>query len=341
MHAMNKLKHPVLERLNPARRKLVRMGSPLRALNPHESDGVIITPGFMYGDMFNSKTSVAYKLVAEKILSGEITPDTKIVAASSGNTGLGIAQICKSMGIPCEIVMQNDTPAPKVGIISALGHPINTVLISSGTVEYARERGKQPGWCNLDQYADVLNLLSQYEYFAPMLFHHRRIDLIVAPGGTLGTAAGLAKFIREHELSTKIVLALCADGHEIPGARDKARVKRDVTIASVEDFEYQMTATRHEAFLASYAMFAEVDWTPGGPTSGLALSVALRFLQKHKEAGSLDTFQGPDEKINVVFLCPDDYRLYGDLYRSTLNEQRDFFLSSIPVERLLDNFAAH
>ncbi|HTR18489.1 MAG TPA: pyridoxal-phosphate dependent enzyme [Candidatus Paceibacterota bacterium] len=317
------------------------MASPLSsAINPFAEDRVRITPAVLYDDTFNSKAPVAYELIYAAINSGKITSKTKVVAASSGNTGLGIAQICKAVGLlRCEIVMQNDTPGSKVGTISALGHPIDTVLLSSGTVQYAREKGQQPGWYNVDQYADRANLLAQFNYMAPQLWgiYGNRIDLIVVPGGTLGTAGGLQKYAQNAGFKTKIVLALCADGQEVPGARDEARIRRDVKIASVDNFEYRMTATRYQSFLASYAMFSEIDWTPGGPTSGLALSVALRFLQRHKDAKTLDQFRGPDENLNVVFLCPDDYRLYGDLYRSTLNKDRDFSFSSIPFSRLLED----
>jgi cysteine synthase B len=332
-----------LERFNPAQRNLIRLGSPLAdPLNPFRCDDVTLSPGIMYDSTFNSKAHVAYELIMSLILAGKITEATKVIAASSGNTGLGIAQLCKALGIWCEIVMQNDTPPPKVGIISALGNPIATTLLSSSTVNYARERAELPGWCNVDQYGLDANPIAHYKYFAPQLFQpkHGRIDVVVVAGGTLGTAEGLKRFIAEHGLTAKIVLAVCKDGHEVPGARDVPRIKRDVKVGSVDDFKFVMSASRYQSFLASYAMFAEVEWTQGGPTSGLALSVALRFLQQHKMAGTLDQFRGPDRKINVVFLCPDDYRLYGDLYRSTLNGNQDFFLSSIPIERLLLEEAA-
>ncbi len=336
------LQHPALERFDPSRRNLVRLASPLgEALNPFVKDGVTIVPAILYDGTFNSKVPVAYGLITEGIRRGLLTSSTKAILASSGNTGLGAAQLCKALGLYCEVVMPNDTPDAKVGQVSALGNPINAVVVSSSTVQYAKEKGEQPGWFNIDQYGDIVNLLSQYKYFAPQLLdgRHGRIDLVVGPGGTLGTTGGLAKYATEHGLSTKIVLALCENGHEIPGARDEIRVRRDVTYASVDDFEHRMTATRTQAFLASYAMFAEVEWTQGGPTSGLALSVALRFLQKHKIAGTLDQFRGPDGKINLVFLCPDDYRIYGALYKSTLNGQRDFSLSRVPVGSLLDETA--
>ncbi|MDR3570771.1 MAG: pyridoxal-phosphate dependent enzyme [Candidatus Pacebacteria bacterium] len=331
--------HPALERFNPARRTLVRLGSKIESASAFFAKAnVTIRPGFLYGDTFNSKAPVAYELISALIRAEKIHKSTKIVAATSGNTGLGIAQLCKALGLYCELVMQNDTPSSKVGVITALGDPINTRQVTSSTVQYAREQGEQPGWCNVDQYSEQANPIAQMKYLAPQLFdeNNGRIDLVVVAGGTLGTITGLQRYIEEHELKTKLVLALCENGHEIPGARDKVRVMRDVRFATPDTFEHQMTATRYQAFLASYAMFPEVEWTPGGPTSGLAYSVALRFLHQHALSETLEQFRGPDERINLVFLCPDDYRPYGDLYRSTLNEHRDFFSSNIPIERLLE-----
>src|SRR5581483_5046315 len=280
---------------------------------------------------------MAYELLKEKVFSGKITPETKLCVPSSGNTGLGIAGICKALGLKCEIVMSNDTPAPKVGSISALGHPVDVTLLSSGTVQYAREKSSRPGWDTIDQYSEPKNFMAQFTYLAPQLWtaSDARIDILIVPGGTLGTAAGFRLFFLTNNLPTTLVLAICADGQEIPGARDEKRIGQDVTIAKVSEFEHVMTATRYQAFFASYMMFGGVDWMPGGPTSGLSLFAALKFLQKHKIAGTLEQFRRSNEKIRVIFLCPDDYRLYGDLYRSTVNTD-DFASSSIPVSKLLE-----
>lgn len=331
--------HPALELMDPARRTLVRIGPPFSsALNPFLDDGVTIRPAILYADTFNSKAHVAYELVAEGIRSGQITKDTVVLAASSGNTGLGVAQFCKALGVKCTVIMQSDTPAPKVGIIAALGNPVDVLLVSSGTVATARSRGAEPGHYDTDQYGRPANLVAQYKYLMPQLFQADKnlIDVLVVPGGTLGTAGGAKKFVEEHGLKTKIVLALCADGDEVPGARDEERIRRDVKIASIGDFHDRMYGNRYQSFLASYAAFPESVWTPGGPTSGLALSAALRFVKYHKDAKTLDGLRGNDGKIRVMCLFPDDYRPYADLYRSTL-KAKDFSLQTVPIRRLLND----
>lgn len=335
----NMLSHRGLELLDPSRRQLVDMERPLPPdLNPFDADGVIITPARLFGGVNNSKTTVAFNLIFDGIKKGKITPETTVLAASSGNTGLGVAGVCKILNLHCEIVMQNDTPAAKVGAITALGSPIDVTLLTSGTVEYARRKGREPGFYDTDQYGNQANLEAQYTYLAPQLWrlNPAGIDILVAPGGTLGTAGGLKRFATEREFSTKFILALCAPGHEVPGARDLARIERDVRGITVDEFDGWLCGTRYDSFLASYAMFSRIPWMVGGPTSGLAFLVALRFIRQHKDGGTLDQFRNKEDgKVHAVFLCPDSSYPYTDLYRSVLNEETDFKPGVVPVGRLI------
>jgi len=334
------LTHPALERMNPARLRLVRMAAPLAALNPFAADGVTITPALLYAEC-NSKIAVAYELVRSGILSGEITQGTRVVIPSSGNTGLDAAMLLKALGVRGEVLMPQTAPPAKVGLVSVLGYPIDTTLVSASTVTRAKELAALPGVFVLDQYGRrEENRGAQKRHLAPKLWgaHRGDIDIVVASGGTLGTAGGLLDYIEERGLSTTVVLALCAPGEEIPAGRDEARIRREVSIGSVDEFAHRMLVTRFQAFLASYAMFSQAaEWGPGGPTSGEALSATLRFIKKHKDAGTLDQFRNKkDRSIRVVFLCPDDYRAYSDLYRAELNDDRDYFSPNIPVKRLLE-----
>ena len=137
-------------------------------------------------------------------------------------------------------------------------------------------------------------------------------------------------------LSTKVVLAVCAPNEEVPGARTKESIRRDVTTAQLKDFQYIEQGKRYQSFLANYALHAVVPFTPPGPTSGLALVGALSFLDRIKKAGVLEQFRNNKSKMHVVFLCPDDYRLYSDLYRSELHGRNDFSSDSIEASRFMN-----
>ena len=50
----------------------------------------------------------------------------------------------------------------------------------------------------------------------------------------------------------------------------------------------------------------------------VTLEDPIEYIHQHKKAGTLDQFRGPDGLIQAVFMCPDDYRLYADLYRGIM-----------------------
>lgn len=328
-----------LEKIHPSRLQIVRMTPELPpSLNIFHSDGVVMRGAMLYGETFN-KAPIAFKLVKDGIEVGEIREDTIVICASSGQTGLGVALLCKLLGLKCVIIMGNDVPSPKVNAIAALGFPIDVELVSTeDTVARARRLGRSPGHYDTDQYARRANVQAQRDYMAPQLFkaHGGRIDLVFAAGGTLGTSTGICRYAEKHRCKTKVIPGICADGEEVPGARTQASIERDVTIASLKDFSDCMKIGRYTAFLSSYALFPVVPWTPPGPTSGLAFASALKFLLKHKIAGTLDQFRGSDDKIYVVFMCPDGSEKYLDLYKGELHKTRDFASPLIPGERLLE-----
>ena len=278
-----------LRRLDPSKQRLVRMTRELpQLLNPFIKDGVAMKGALLYGETFNSKVQVAYQMILKGIESGQIIKSTTLIAASSGNTGLGVAQICKMLGLKCRIIMSNDVPAQKVGLITAMGDPIEVVLHTSkteSTVERARREGALDGNFDTDQYANPANIEAQYTHLAPQLWKVNKndIDVVVVASGTLGTAGGIKRYIDEHAFSTKTVLAVCAPNEEVPGARTKDSIRRDVTTASLHDFKYIECGERYQSFLGSYALQAVVPLTPPGPTSGLALVGALRFIRKIKK----------------------------------------------------------
>lgn len=337
-----------LESIRPSLYRLARATAPFSdAANPFEVDGVIMVGIMLYGDTFNSKMPVAFGLIEDGIRRGKIKSSTTVICASSGNTGLCVALLCKMLGLKCRIIMSSDVPDSKVALISALGSPIEVVLHTSKdetTVERARREGKKRGFYDTDQYARDANPAAQCKYLGPQIWkepqgQRRRIDILVVPGGTLGTAEGLRRYAAENGISTEIILALCAQKQEVPGARTVESIARDVRTASLDDFRHKLVATRYDSFLASYAILSEFPWTPGGPTSGLSYLAALRFVAQLKDQGTLDRYRGTDGKIRIFFLCPDDYRLYASLYKAELKEAADFSSPSIAVSRLLQKAA--
>ena len=328
----------ILQQVSPARYQLIRMTPELPGdLNPFAEDGVIIAGAMMYaGGAFN-KVPVAWQLLYDGIESGEVTEDTTVIVASSGQTALALAMLCKMLGLKCIVIMSSDAPPLKAGAIEALGYPIEVRKVAINTIELARTLGAQPGNFDSGQYDRPGNVNGQATFMAPQLFAlNDRIDLVFVPTGTIGTAGGIAKCAHMQNLTTIVIPAVCKEGQQVPAGRTRSSIDKDVKTASLNDFQEVVAIGRYLSFLAAYALWRIVPWSPPGPTSGLAYAATLQFLDQHKRAGTLDQFRGPDGLIRAVFMCPDENKMYLDLFKGVLYLPTDFASMSIPASRLIE-----
>lgn len=342
MIANKELRDRFSERVpDPSKMRLVRVSEAFPPwLNPFADDGVIITAAGVPGEASHSKWVVAYAGIKDGIERGYITPDTKLIEATSGNTGDGMAAVCHALGISFTAVMSGDVPQDKINAIRVLGGRTSLQLIfdsSETTVEYARRLGAQDGWYNPCQYDGIWNPQAHYRYLAPQLWkQQRKISLLFVPGGTMGTPMGLAMYARECGFGTLVYPVLCAEEHEVPGARTLGSVKKDIrqqwgTIFREEDLQF---GTRHAAFYLSFLTWPHV-LQKLGPSFGLAFAGALSFLKKHKAAGTLSQFRDAEEGlIRVVIFGPDDYRPYIALYLGVLDRKKELSAKTPPTDLL-------
>ena len=321
------LNHPFWATAEPSQRRLVRISEALPSeLNPFADDDVVIKIAGVPGEAQHSKWIIAREGILQGIRDGLIGSETRVVEATSGNTGEGMAKICNAIDVPFVAVMSIDVPHDKLDAIRVIGRRTGLHILSDTdetTVQYARRLGAQEGWHNPCQYEGEWNWRAHYKYLAPQLWTQQvNISLLFVPSGTMGTSVGLQAYVHNKRLDTKVVPVLCAGGEEVPGARTLSSVKNDVRLPwektfREEELEFGM---RHESFLLSFLTWKYV--VPHlGPTSGLAFAGALRFLQRHKNAGTLEQFRNrQSRKIEVVVFGPDDCRPYMPLYFGELKK---------------------
>lgn len=312
------LNHPFWAASDPSKMRLVRHFAIPDSANPFAADGVVLTVAGASGESLYHKGPMAREGIFDGVRKGHIVPGTKVVEATSGNTGHGEAVACNALGLDFVAVIAGDVPGSKIDVIRALGGHVSIRNPDPGetTVECARRLGAQDGWYNPDQYAGEWNPRSHYEHLMPQLFAPAPISIFVPPAGTMGTSLGALRYARDNGLSTKVVPVMCADKQEIPAVRTLARVRQDILLPWEEHFAETdiQFATRHASFLLSFLSWRLIP-VQLGPSFGAAFVGALKFLRAHKNALSLDQFREPgDGKIHVVVFGPDDYRPYINLY---------------------------
>lgn len=179
------------------------------------------------------KDRTAISILEQGIRSGSINSDTVIIESSSGNMGIGLAQVCSFYGLRLICVVDAKTTNQNIDILRAYGAEIDHITEPDpitgeylqariDRVEYLRRTIKNCFWPN--QYANVHN---------PRAHHRTMREIVAATAGqldylfcaisTCGTMRGCAEFIKANNLPTKII-AVDAVGSVIFGGQKAKRL---------------------------------------------------------------------------------------------------------------------
>ncbi len=145
--------------------------------------------------------------------TGALKPGGTIVAATAGNTGLGIAFAALNGGYRVVFVVPDKFSQEKQTLLRALGAEIiNTpreggMLLASAEAE--RVGASIPGAVVLDQFRNPANPRIHYETTGPEIYGDLagKVDYLVAGAGSGGTFSGAARYLKERDPRIKAVLA--------------------------------------------------------------------------------------------------------------------------------------
>ena len=188
-------------------------------------------------EMFNpggsTKDRPAFNMLKKAFELGKIDSETTIIESSSGNLGIGLAQVCAFLGLRFICVVDLRTTQQNINILKAYGAEI--VLVTKPdpiTGDYLPVRINQvrsllasiPNsfWCN--QYANLNNPYAHYqtmhEIFAAL---DGELDYLFCATGTCGTLRGCSEYVKSKNLNTKII-AVDVEGSVIFGGKRGKRL---------------------------------------------------------------------------------------------------------------------
>lgn len=180
------------------------------------------------------KDRSALTMLLAKIHDGTLVPGRSVVVeSSSGNLGIGLAQVCRYFGIRFICVVDPRTNAQNVAIMRAFGAEVEVVARTDpATSEYLPVRIRRVrelvaatphAYCP-DQYANHLNAraheTTMREIVEALPGH---LDYLFCPTSSCGTLRGCAQFARQHGLAVRIV-AVDAAGSAIFGGTPRPRL---------------------------------------------------------------------------------------------------------------------
>lgn len=229
------------------------------------------------------KDRPALNMMRSALERGDISPDTKLIEATSGNTGIALALMANLFNMEIELVMPETSTRERVLAMQAFGAKVTLIETMEGSRDYAEEKAASGGYYLLNQFANPDNSLAHYKTTGPEIWRdtQQKITHFVSAMGTTGTIMGCSSFLKEKRPGVQIIGCQPSDGSSIAGIRrwpveylpkifDPAKVDRVMDITQEEAEETTRLLAREEGIFA-------------GTSSGGAASAALRLSKELKE----------------------------------------------------------
>ncbi|HEX4955026.1 MAG TPA: 2,3-diaminopropionate biosynthesis protein SbnA [Thermoanaerobaculia bacterium] len=255
----------------------------------------------------SGKDRPALRVVEEALKNRALSPGSVVVESSSGNMGIGLAQVCRYYGLRLICVVDPKISPANLQLLQAWGVEVDRVeKPDPETGEFLQARiarvkeilAAHPGAFWPNQYANDHNALSHYHTtMEEILRDVGAPDYLFVATSTCGTIAGCARLIRDRGLPTQVV-AVDAWGSQIFGSEKRKRLLPGLgaslrpplcptelidDVILVSDLEAVAGCRR---LLAREAIFA-------GASSGGVLAAMERFLPGARP-GSLAVAVLPD-----------------------------------------------
>jgi cysteine synthase B len=167
------------------------------------------------------KDRAAYSMIKGALDRGEITQGTKLIEATSGNTGIALAMIARLFDVEIELVMPQNSTRERVLAMEAFGAKVTLLETMEGSRDYAERKAAQGEYFLLNQFANEDNWKAHYRTTGPEIWGDtaRKVTHFVSSMGTTGTIMGVSRYLKEQNENIQIVGCQPTDGSSIPGIR--------------------------------------------------------------------------------------------------------------------------
>lgn len=260
------------------------------------------------------KDRIALAMIEDAERTGALKPGALIIEPTSGNTGIGLAWVASVKGYKLILTMPDTMSIERRKLLQALGAEL--VLTPgaegmNGAIRRARElQAENPGSFIPMQFDNPANPAMHYRTTGQEIWRDTdgEVDIFVAGVGTGGTVTGIARALKEHKPSVRVVAVEPENSPVLEGGKPGPHkiqgigagfVPKNYDAAVVDEV---VAVPDEEAVLAS-RLLAQKEGLLVGISSGAAFAVALAEARKPENEGK-----------TIVALLPDT----GERYLSTV-----------------------
>ncbi|MGF1557711.1 MAG: cysteine synthase CysM [Flavobacteriaceae bacterium] len=226
------------------------------------------------------KDRAAFNMIKSGLERGDYDKSSKLIEATSGNTGIALAMIAGIYGLTIELVMPENATIERVQTMRAYGAKVTLTPADvgiEGARDYAEAKVKNEGYIMINQFANNDNWKAHYKTTGPEIWRDTKggITHFVSSMGTTGTIMGTSTYLKEQSSEVQIVGVQPSDGAKIPGIRkwpkeylpkifDANKVDQIVEVSEEEATQMARRLAKEEGIFS-------------GMSSGGATTVALKL----------------------------------------------------------------
>ncbi len=191
-----------------------------RLVGPDMADVFIKLEGQNPGGSIKDRTALG--LIEDAEARGVLKPGGTIIEPTSGNTGIGLAQIAAARGYKLILCMPAQMSEERKRTLKAYGAQLvltDPVRRMAAAIEEAERLAAETGGVVMGQFTNPANPAVHERTTGPELWEQMegRIDAFVYGSGTGGTISGVGRFLKRHNPDIQVIACEPARSNVISG----------------------------------------------------------------------------------------------------------------------------
>lgn len=293
-----------------------------RCVRAHGVNGRILAKLESLNPGSSKKDRIALEMIFEARENGLLREGQTVVELTSGNTGTGLAIVCRALGYPFVAVISRGNSIERARMMKALGAEVVLVNQAPGSPPGQVSGGDlalvEAETCRLVKEREAFRA-NQFELSSNVLAHERqtgpeiwtqsegKIDVFIDFAGTAGTFTGISRFLRSQNPGIRCYLVEPASAgalarhsvtnpnHKIQGGGYSMEHLPLLDRSLVTDY---LSVSDDEAIVGA-RILAEEEGIFGGFSAGAHMSAALRLL-RDREVGATLAFLVCDSGLKYM-----------------------------------------